>query len=130
MAPRLCDPLIATLYEIASHSFSEVCSVKKALQPIAVIGIAIVVMAGISLYMQPRGNDIIPWRFDYAAAKAEAAQANKPMFIYFTADYCQPCQYMKHTTWASEDVKTVLGAYVPVKVDIEKNKDLALSYGI
>jgi len=104
--------------------------VKKTLQPIAVIGIAIVVMAAVSLYMQPRGHDTIPWRTDYAAAKAEAAQSNKPIFLYFTADYCQPCQYMKQTTWASEDVKTVLDAYVPIKVDIEKNKDLAISYGI
>ena len=54
---------------------------KKTLQPIAVIGIAIVVMAAVSLYMQPRGHDIIPWRTDYAAAKAEAAQTNNQIFL-------------------------------------------------
>ena len=95
---------------------------KKPLQPIAVIGIAIVIMAGVSLYMQPRGKDIIPWRTDFATAKQEAIQSNKRMLLYFTSVGCEPCQRMKQTTWASKDVKASLDSYVPVKLDITYDK--------
>lgn len=91
----------------------------------------LVVVAAISVAMrlwQPKER--IPWRGDLAAASAEARAENKPMLLYFTAEWCAPCQSLKHTTWADEKVETALSAYVPVKIDIDQHPDLAMRYRV
>jgi len=87
-------------------------------------------MAAVSLYMGSGGKEIVPWREDFDAAKLEAQQAHRPMLLYFTASWCEPCQYMKGTTFASTAVKDSLANFVPVKLDIDRYKTLALQYGI
>ena len=87
---------------------------------------ALILIAGIS-----RMNDAperIPWRTDFTAARHEAASTNKPLFAYFTAPWCQPCQRLKHTTWADAGVEQSLKAYVPVEIDIDTHQDLAARY--
>jgi thiol:disulfide interchange protein len=74
-------------------------------------------------------KELIPWRHDFAAAQQEAEQSNKPVFAYFTAAWCGPCQQMKRTTWADANVEQALRRYVPVKIDIDQNPALALRYG-
>jgi len=95
-------------------------------KPLLVIGVAIALLAAISL----RNNgssapELVPWRDDYTAAKAEAIAANKPLLVYFTASWCDPCKSMKRTTWNDESVKAAMEPYVPVKVDVDTNRDLA-----
>lgn len=90
-----------------------------------VAGLAAVV--GMSRLFQPR--EIIPWRTDFAAARQESRQSNRPILLYFTAPWCQPCQILRRTTWADQNVNEALSAYVPVKVDIDRNSDLAIQYG-
>jgi thiol:disulfide interchange protein len=87
---------------------------------------ALVVIMIVSRLTAPR--EIIPWRTDFAAAQKEAALAHKPVFAYFTAEWCEPCQYLKRTTWADRDVERALRDYVPVKIDIDRHRDLALRY--
>ncbi len=99
-------------------------------KPILVIGLAVAVMALLSLYLRGSGKEVIPWREDYPAAKAEAAAGNKPMLVYFTAPWCGPCDYMKRTTWSSNNVKDSLANYIPVKVNIDNNRELAGLFGI
>lgn len=77
-----------------------------------------------------RADEIIPWRANYEAARAEAAQTGKPMLAYFTAGWCAPCQEMKHTTWAEKSVDAALRDYVPVKVDIDREPDLARKFEV
>jgi thiol:disulfide interchange protein len=72
--------------------------------------------------------EIIPWRTDFAAARREAASTGKPLFAYFTASWCGPCQRLKHTTWADADVEQSLQGYVPVEIDIDAHRDLAARY--
>ncbi|HLL89042.1 MAG TPA: thioredoxin family protein [Tepidisphaeraceae bacterium] len=76
-------------------------------------------------------RDQVPWRTDFAAAKAEAVAAGKPLFAYFTADWCPPCQQMRRTTWADPRVAAALAArFVPVKIDIDRDPQTAIAYGI
>ena len=77
-----------------------------------------------------RPNEIVPWRNDFAAATAEARKDGKPVFAYFTATWCGPCQNLKHTTWADKEVDAALRGYVPVKVDIDRSPELAQKYGV
>lgn len=89
---------------------------------------AVIAVAGASNLLKPK--EVIPWRADLAAARAEAAQSGKPVFAYFTAEWCPPCQRLKSTTWASRDVERALAGYVPVKVDVDAHADLAQRYNV
>ena len=104
---------------------------KPAYKPVLLILLVIlgmVAVAGVSALTQPK--QVIPWRTDWTAAQAEAQKTGKPLFAYFTAEWCGPCQSMKGTTWADADVETALRDFIPVKIDIDQHKDLAEAYAI
>lgn len=88
--------------------------------------VAMIAVVGISQTMG--GRDLIPWRTDFAAAQQEARSANKPLFMYFGATWCAPCQSLKRTTWADRDVETALQGYIPVNIDIDEQRALAQQY--
>lgn len=77
-----------------------------------------------------RPAERIPWRGDMSSARAEAQADKKPMLLYFTADWCGPCQSLKRTTWADKNVESTLASFVPVKIDIDENPDLAMRYRV
>jgi thiol:disulfide interchange protein len=103
----------------------------KSLRPVwgivAFLG-AVVVVSLVARALRPK--EIIPWRTDFAAATAEARQSNKPVFAYFTAEWCGPCQELKSTTWADKSVEAALRDYVPVKIDVDRRDDLAGEYHV
>lgn len=75
-------------------------------------------------------EELIPWRTNLVDARAEARSADKPVLLYFTADWCGPCQTMRRTTWANADVDQALQAFVPVKIDIDAQPAVASQYGV
>lgn len=104
---------------------------RKPYKPVWVIALVlagVIAVMGLSRVFAPQ--EIIPWRDDLAAARAEAAGAGKPLLLYFTADWCGPCRVMKRTTWADESVEAALQAYVPVRLDVDHRPDEALSYRV
>jgi thioredoxin 1 len=103
---------------------------KQALKPFW--GILIIVGAVAAVFVVSsllRPNEIVQWRTDFTAAQQEAATSGKPIFAYFTAEWCGPCQAMKRSTWADAKVDSKLHSYVPVKIDIDHNPALAMKYG-
>src|SRR5688572_14663116 len=86
------------------------------------------VMAVVGVSRLNAREEIVPWRNDFNAARAEAASSGKPVFAYFTAEWCGPCYTMKSTTWADRDVEEALRAYVPVRIDNDQNTQVALEY--
>ena len=104
---------------------------KDAYKPLVGIGavlVGVVALVAASTIFRPK--EVIPWRTDFAAARTEAAQSGKPVFAYFTAEWCGPCQNLKTTTWASDRVETALRNYVPVRIDIDRHPDLFKRYGL
>lgn len=102
-----------------------------ALKP--VWGLFFILLAVVALnvvWKATRPKEVIPWRTDYAAAVEEGRSGNKPVFVYFTADWCGPCRSLKHTTWADKDVEAALREYVPVKVDIDHHAEIARRFAI
>jgi thiol:disulfide interchange protein len=103
----------------------------KSLRQVWGIFAALCVVVAVALVSKAlRPKEIIPWRDDFAAATAEARRDNKPVFAYFTASWCGPCQKLKSTTWADKDVDAALRDYVPARIDIDRNPDLADKYGV
>lgn len=64
-------------------------------------------------------NDIA-WAENFTSAQQQAADAGKPMVLYFTGQWCVPCRIMKRQVWADEEVKTSVNAkFIPVLVDVD-----------
>lgn len=102
---------------------------KPSHRPIVVVFVvfaAVMAVVGVSRWMAPK--EIVPWRSDFAAARAEAHSTGKPLFAYFTAAWCAPCHTLKSTTWADAGVEQALRSYVPVRVDVDLNTPLAMQY--
>lgn len=104
---------------------------RPAFRPLVLVFGVMVVVAGWNAYRRGRvGHDNIPWRKDLRAAKAEAASSGKPVLAYFTATWCGPCQRMHEEVWPDQRVGAALGAYVPVKIDVDQNADVAMSFNV
>jgi len=97
--------------------------------------VSVVAVAGWGYHLQwqsPAADEKIPWVTDYAAAQAQSVKSGKPLFLYFTATWCGPCQSLKATTWADSRVASDLDHFVAVKLDIDvpENKALAVKYHV
>jgi len=89
-------------------------------------------IVGISRMQETRAdeNERIPWTHDLAAARKQSVKENRPILIYFTAKWCEPCQRMKKTTWADEHVAIAVSKYIPVKIDVDDQRDIAREFGV
>ena len=67
---------------------------------------------------------------DLDKALKEAEAAGKPVFAYFTADWCPPCKKMKAETFRDEKVVKAMEAYVPVMIDVDKDAETAGRYNV
>jgi thiol:disulfide interchange protein len=104
---------------------------RPAFRPLLLVLGVLVVLAGWNAYRRARfAHDSIPWRKDLQAAKAEAASSGKPVLAYFTAAWCGPCQRMHEETWPDPKVAAALNDVVPVKIDVDQNSDLAMSFNV
>lgn len=104
---------------------------KSALNPMWVLAFGLAAMLAIvGISRSLGGEEIIPWRTEFAAAQRESQQNSKPLMLYFTADWCGPCQQMKRTVWADKEVDQALQAFVPMRIDIDLNPELAMEYQI
>ncbi len=72
----------------------------------------------------------IQWN-EYSKGLELASAQDKPVFLYFHADWCTYCQKLKQTTFADAGVIQALHQdFVPVSVDVDKKRDLARNWNV
>jgi thioredoxin-related protein len=72
----------------------------------------------------------INWQ-TYAQGLEMAKAQNRPVFLYFHADWCKYCTKLKKITFKDKSVLNYLkDNFISITVDTEKEKDLAKEWGI
>ena len=72
----------------------------------------------------------ITWLTDYDAALKLAQSTNKLVVVDFFATWCGPCKMMERDTFSDEKVQQQLANFVPLKIDVDRQPQLAAKYGI
>jgi len=72
----------------------------------------------------------IAWRSSFATALQEARRLNKPIMVDLWATWCSPCRAMDERTYPQTAVVRESRKWVPVKVDIDKQPEIAARYGL
>jgi thioredoxin-like negative regulator of GroEL len=70
------------------------------------------------------------WLTDFDAAKKMALATDRLVLVDFWASWCGPCKKMDMESWSKDEVKTLMDGYVPVQIDIDRNKHLANQYNV
>ena len=102
------------------------------LRPVLVVGLiflgVMAVVAASKWYTPP---ERVKWRADLPAELAEARATNKPVLLYFTAEWCGPCQYMKRYVFSDAAVSAAVhDRFIPVRLDHDRRPDLIVHYQI
>jgi len=104
----------------------------KSLRPIILIALLFLFVGVVARWPHGHGagHELVPWRKDFATAQAEALRLHKPMLLDFMATWCGPCQEMAATTWSDPKAAAALQNWIPVRIDIDQNHELASRYSI
>ena len=69
------------------------------------------------------------WARDFVAARKQAARQGKPMLVDFTAQWSGPCR-MLEKSFTDPAVQAQLGKYVTLRIDVDRQEELADRFGV
>lgn len=70
------------------------------------------------------------WLTNLEEGKKIALSTNKLIIIDFWASWCGPCRRMDSESWSDPKIQQLMQAYVPVKIDIDRNRKDSMIYNV
>jgi len=70
------------------------------------------------------------WGNDYEAAIQEAGATGRNLILAFYSEGCPPCTAMDRTVLGTDAVRRALAEYVPVRVNVASQPELARRYQV
>jgi thiol:disulfide interchange protein len=71
----------------------------------------------------------IAWHRNLKEALNLAKQHGKPLMLEFMAEWCPSCKMMEDSTFIDSAVIEKTGRFIPVRIDVDRQKDVAAEYG-
>lgn len=72
----------------------------------------------------------VRWHTSLPSATQESRRSGKPIFAYFYASWCAPCQKLEKQTFPNPKVIADSRKWVMLKIDSDKQAELAEHYGV
>ncbi len=97
--------------------------------PLRIAGLVMLLSAAASAGYAEEGGGI-PWLTSLDTAMEQAAAQNKLIFMDVYAEWCGPCKMLASETFPAPEVIKALEAYIPLKIDSDKQPQVASRYRV